>query len=337
MRRFYYILISLIIFPVLAAAQPKVKTWLSEDTVRFAQPVVLNIQVTVPKGAPVKFPKVTRKEITKDLAIAGSEIDTTENDGQQTLTLKVTLIPLDDTIFGIPHILFMAANEMTASDSLTLVVLPIEKDSAKLAQIDTSQVIDIFDVTQPLGAPVTLKELWLRFRYYLLGLLALLLLAALVYWLYKKYKQRKALKQIPPERQLPPHELALQRLNALKEKKLYQQGKFKEFYSELSEILRQYLELNFHISALELTTSELEALLQNANLFDNQLYSGLMTVLKNADLVKFAKYQPLPTICETDLQFAFDFVEQTKPQPEPEEQDGENPEDNGQQTENQKQ
>ncbi len=316
MKRATIFIISLLI-SISLFAQTTVKTKLSSDTTRFAKPVTLSISVVAPKNLPVKFPGIKNPQIAQDLVITSAKIDTSKQQKSTKYTLKLTIIPFDDTTFQIPSFPIIVGNSLYKSDSLQLTVLPIEKDSAQLAKIDTTQLIKIFDVTKPLKAPLTLKELWLRFRYWLLALLILILLSLLGYYLYKKYKQAK---QSRPtlEPQLEPHELALERLEQLRERKLYQQGKYKEFYSELSEILRQYVEQRYHINALELTTSELELLLKAAQLFDQDLYQGYMRVLKNADLVKFAKYIPHNTICQADLDFAFEFIEKTKPEPEPE-------------------
>ena len=324
MKRFVLTLFS-IILAIGIFAQTKVLTKLSSDTTRFAKPVVLSIQVIAPKHQAVKFPNFKNPQIAPNLVISHANIDTAGQQKFTKLTLNLTIIPFDDTTFQIPSFPIIIGNSIYKTDSLTLTVLPIEKDSTQLAKIDTNQLIKIFDVTKPLNAPLTLKELWLRFRYWLLGLLILILLALAGYYIYKRLKQAKQNKQ-EPEQQLEPHELALKRLEQLRERKLYQQGKYKEFYSELSEILRQYVEQRYHINALELTTSELEMLLKNAQLFDQELYQGYIRVLKNADLVKFAKYIPHSTVCKTDLDFAFEFIEKTKPQPEPgiEEQTTEN-------------
>ena len=335
MKRFVLTFFSLIL-TIGIFAQTKVLTKLSSDTTRFAKPVVLSIQVIAPRHQPVKFPGLKNPQIAPNLIIAQAKIDTAEQQKFTKLTLNLTIIPFDDTTFQIPSFPIIIGNSLYKTDSLTLTVLPIEKDSAQLAKIDTTQLIKIFDVTQPLKAPLTLKELWLRFRYWLLGLLILVLLALLGYYLYKRIKQAKQSK-LPPEQQLEPHELALKRLEHLREQKLYQQGKYKEFYSELSEILRQYVEQRFHITALELTTSELEMLLKTAQLFDQELYQGYIRVLKNADLVKFAKYIPHSTICKADLDFAFEFVEKTKPQPQPETEDEQQTTDNQKNTDSQNQ
>ena len=296
-------------------AQGQLKTSLSPDTVNFAKPVNLKIQILVPKGVKIHYPELKGHIITPQLGYSKVSIDTTESHGKLLINYQISVIPYKDSIVKIPSLPFQINGNIQLSDSFLLYVKPIEVDSAKLAKIDTSQIIKIFDVTKPLKAPLTLKELWLRYRYVLFALLALVVLYFILRYLYKKYLAGREKILVPLEEQLAPDELALDRLTKLKESKLYEQGKYKEFYSQLSEILRQYVELRYHINALELTTSELESLLSHGTIFDKELANGFLRALKNADLVKFAKYTPLDTICEADLNFAFDFIEKTKPQP----------------------
>ncbi len=295
-------------------AQVQLKTRLSPDTVLFAKTANLEIELSIPKGQKIHYPKLKSHIITPQLGYSQIKIDTTEAHGKLFIKYLVQLIPFKDSVVKVPSLPFQVGSNIMLSDSFLLYVKPIEIDTAKLAKIDTSQLIKIFDTTRPLNAPLTLKELWLRYRYILLAILLLTGLFFILRYLYKKYLANREKEILPLEEQLTPDELAVERLTKLKNAKLYQKGKYKDFYSELSEILRQYVELRYNINALELTTSELETLLSAGTIFDKQLAEGFLRVLKNADLVKFAKYTPLDSICEVDLNFAFDFVEKTKPQ-----------------------
>ncbi len=295
-------------------AQGQIKTTLNPDTVSFAKPANLKIQLIVPKGQKIRYPELKSHIITKQLGYSTISVDTNQTHDKLIINYLVQIIPFKDSVVKVPSLPFQIGSNLLMSDSFLLYVKPIEIDTAQLAKIDTSQLIKIFDVTKPLKAPLTLKELWLRYRYVLFGLLLLVVLYFILRYLYKKYLANREKQIQPEETQLEPDELALERLTKLKDAKLYQQGKYKDFYSELSEILRQYVELRYHINALELTTSELETLLSTGIIFDKELAEGFLRVLKNADLVKFAKYTPLDQICEADLNFAFDFIEKTKPQ-----------------------
>ena len=116
---------------------------------------------------------------------------------------------------------------------------------------------------------------------------------------------------IPP---VPPWDVALQRLDELKKERHLEFGRFKEFYFELSLIIRGYIEGRYETPAVESTTFELET---NDNLknIPPELYDQLFKFLWNADLIKFAKSIPSAKDADIDIAFAYDFVIKTKPAP----------------------
>jgi hypothetical protein len=143
-----------------------------------------------------------------------------------------------------------------------------------------------------------------------------LLLALLIFGLImlrRKMRGKVSEPSIPP---IPPWELAIQKLDALKAERHLEFGKFKQFYFELSLIIRGYIESRYDTPAVESTTYELE---DNAILktIPNELYNRLFEFFLRADLVKFAKSIPTTPDAESDLSFAYDFVDSTKPAPAP--------------------
>jgi len=138
----------------------------------------------------------------------------------------------------------------------------------------------------------------------------LIILALYLYRRHKKKKQKKG------ERKrvyiIPPHVKALTELHALEEKKLWQQGLIKEYHSSITEIIRRYFEDRFKILALESSTTEILEQLTRVVLPEN-IYRTINDFLNNADLVKFAKYKPLPVVNEEMMKQAVDVVENTVP------------------------
>lgn len=175
-------------------------------------------------------------------------------------------------------------------------------------QIDESA--SIRDIKGPVRAPVTFLEI--------LPWLLAVLAAATGFWLYRRYlkKKRESLSQQPKpvKPSLPPHTLALDALDALRLKKLWQNGKVKEYHSELTDILRQYLEGRYEIMALEMTSSEIMESVYRKPV-PSQARQHLPVIFDRADLVKFAKSQPLPAEHEESLMLALEFIRATIPMP----------------------
>jgi hypothetical protein len=169
---------------------------------------------------------------------------------------------------------------------------------------------DIRDIKEPLKLPLN----WL-----LIGLIVFLIFALLVaaYFIYRYYKKKNELKlNIKPEVKIPPHEIALAKLAELEQKKLWQNGLIKQYHSEVTEIVRQYFEDRFNFRALEMTSAEILAVLSYME--DGKKIIGTSeNFFTNADLVKFAKFEPMSKINEEMMKQAYEIVNQTYPAPVP--------------------
>jgi hypothetical protein len=143
---------------------------------------------------------------------------------------------------------------------------------------------------------------------------AVILLAVVGWFLYKKLKNNPDKQAIQRLIIQPPHIVAVEKLAVLKNKNLWQNGETKEYYSELSYILREYLEKQFNIPALESTTDELMSILSKRQLSDN-LLENMQDLLQTSDLVKFAKVTPPDNVHDKFWYYASEVVEVTKPKP----------------------
>lgn len=211
-------------------------------------------------------------------------------------------------------------------DSAKIVIPPIpityyNEGSSKPQTIETNEVVvfihtleinpaeDIKDVKDPI-------RISLEWFFWLLFIIALLLITALAFLLYKKFKKPKEEERIIRRAPaIPVYVKALQQLDKLKEKKLWQQGKVKEYHSELTGIIRKYFEDRYNFHSLEMTTAQQMIILNR--LMDNQKLINITgDFLANADMVKFAKFVPLPTVNEEMMQQAYDIIEKTKKEEE---------------------
>jgi hypothetical protein len=165
------------------------------------------------------------------------------------------------------------------------------------------------DIKPPYSAPVSLKEV----TPYILGII---LIAAILFFIFYYIKWKK--KNVPlfrkPEKPLEPaHIIALRELDRIKAQKLWQSEKIKQYYSEVADTVRAYIENRFDIPAMEQTSAEtIGVFKQNKELIDGTSLDQVQHILSLADLVKFAKYTPLPDDNNLTLMNAYFFVNQTK-------------------------
>jgi hypothetical protein len=170
----------------------------------------------------------------------------------------------------------------------------------------------IKDVKAPVKIPLDWKEI-------LMWILIIIIILSAAFFLYSRYKKKKML-ELKKERkviQKPPHVVALYELRALEQQQLWQKGLIKDYHSKITEIVRRYFQDQFYLPALELTTSEVMQYLKQvrrAAVIMNITYD----FLSNADLVKFAKFQPMASVNEEMMKQAVEIVEKTKPAPEKE-------------------
>ena len=114
-----------------------------------------------------------------------------------------------------------------------------------------------------------------------------------------------------PQEIIPASTIAIEKLQKLRDGKIWEQGKIKEYQSELTYVIREYLENRYNINALENTTIEINQDLKKLNLKES-LTTDLQNILQVADLVKFAKAQPDQNVHEQFLDKAVEFVQTTK-------------------------
>jgi hypothetical protein len=165
------------------------------------------------------------------------------------------------------------------------------------------------DIKSVYAAPVTLKEV----MPYILAVILIAALGFFVFYYLKKRKKNAPLFAKPEKPADPAHVIALRELDRIRGQKLWQQEKLKQYYSEVSDTVRIYIQNRFDIQAMEQTSSETIGFFkQNSNLVDGKTLDQLQHILSLADLVKFAKYTPLPDDNNQTLINAYFFVNQTK-------------------------
>ena len=149
--------------------------------------------------------------------------------------------------------------------------------------------------------------------YTIYGVIALIILSLVAWYAvwYMRNKWQGRVREVKPAPKLPPHVVAIKALDELRNRKLWQNGKHKLYYSTLTEILRLYIEERWDVGALEMTSDEIITALRDVDI-KHDSRSNLITILRTADMVKFAKALPEAEENEQLFTYAYYFVENTK-------------------------
>jgi len=257
-------------------------------------------------------------------------------------TIHVYLPPVKDSVKVLEFVQELPAGKKEENSKI------IEKHNYIFSKYDSSQVIipslkvfytvgndtvkkflstvpiTIIVRTLPVNAQDEIKDikapLKLPLNWWIIALIAvcILLILTAAFYGYRYYRKKKLNREnLIPAKVIPPYENALNNLKILDEKKLWQQGQVKEYHSEITEIIRKYFEERFNFKALEMTSAEIIGVLSYIEEGKKVLdLSG--DFFTNADLVKFAKFQPLTKVNDEMMKQAYEIVNVTIPVVDPE-------------------
>ena len=292
-KQLFYIL--LFISTISFAQKPMVKAEIDTTNIRIGEQFQLKISVAETQN--VIIPKIQLKGLE---VIDSTRIDTIKN----SLIRRYILTGFDSGAFYIPQQQIFVKNQAFLTDSLLINIATIAIDTAKVKK---------FPIKSIKKEPYTFDD----FKIYIYLILAIL--AIIGFWIYWfVIRKRKETEDAPTYRTLPPFEEAILRLNELDEKLLWQNNKIKEYYSELTEIVRGYIERELKVPALENTTDEVLAMIKDFKNLDSietskETIKKLKDLLQEADLVKFAKSKPLAIEIEDDRRDAEFIIGNLKP------------------------
>lgn len=275
----YISLLILLLCTTIFAQQKRVVTSIDTTKNKIGAEFKLTIKTDVDTLSKVVFPKL--KNIGALEVIQSYPIDTVKNNDRYELIKKYGLTQFDSGKYSVPSIKILINNKPYYTDSLKVEVANVVVDTLKQKMYDIKDIVPVEN---------TLGDWWK----YLLALAILGGIGALIYWYIKKQQKKK----IEEDVYKTPIERATNLLNDLEKKELWQKGEVKEYYSELTDIARNYIEEAIEIPAMESTTSELILGLRAASVkkkmtVSQETIENLERVLKQADLVKFAKSKPV--------------------------------------------
>lgn len=263
----------------------------------------LTFEIAQPADSQVVLPLWTDHLIDGVEIVEQSPLDTTSLATDRILvSKKLVITSFEDSLYYVPAQPFVYGKDTVYSNAITLnVIQPFVIDTANHA---------ITDIKGTYAPPIY----WWGIIRIVLLVLVLAGLVLLAYFLYKKYHHASAEQAIvPQEIQRPPYEIAIEALDKIKAEKIWQQyGRQKTYYTELTDVMRNYIDKTFGIGSLEMTSMEILATLKQ-ELSSRQAYEALKQILTLADLVKFAKWTAMPDENELSLDNAYSFVRETMP------------------------
>lgn len=263
---------------------------------------LLTLKVKLTDNKKVRFPNLP------DTLAPGLEVvrqfatDTTKADNGLLLTKRYLITSFDSGNYVVPQIPVLYFNgsqvDTLLSQPLKLRVNTVVADSTK---------VPLYGIKANIRAPYTFQEIAL----FVLAILLLVGLIVLVYLYFRKGKDEPIFsfrKKVIE----PPHLIAFRELEQLKQKKLWQNGYVKEYYSELSSILRAYIDEKMEINAMEMTSFEIISAIKENGYTNKAIFERLVDMLNTSDLVKFAKYPADPIENDRAAVCVYDFIDDTK-------------------------
>ena len=262
----------------------------------------VKIEVSCPTKSELVMPHFADGQLMPGIEIVGEVQADTQylNKKQQMLvTNAYTVTSFDSSFYYIPPFEVLVDSQAHHSNSLALMVYHFP--------VDTTEVNAIFPIKDVMKRPLTFKEMLPLSGSSLL----LVALCFLIPYLLGRYHDNKPiLRRVTIAPKLPPHQVALQEMERIKSEKSWQRDDVKQYYTELTDALRVYMEERFGFNAMEMTSDEILAQLNQQP--DKEWIGELRELFQMSDLVKFAKYQPLINENDMNLINAIDFVNKTK-------------------------
>lgn len=286
-------LLLVLFFAFLVNAQVSIKA--DTTKIRIGEQFQYNIQVEAIKN--VYFPKLELDSLKKLEVIKSFDVDTLKNK----LYKKYLLTSFDSGRYALPPQLVRIKNKTYKTDSLFIDVSTVQVDTLKQPLFPIKAI-----QSQPLDIKDYAKNYW-----YILPIL--LVLGFLIWYFFIRKKETEAEKIA----KLTPFEQAKLQMDNLDKKLLWQNNKTKQYYTELTAIVRIFIEKELKIPALENTSNELVRAIKKIN-NENKLeipkksIIKLKSLLNEADLVKFAKFKPMANEIEKHRKDADVLLEDLK-------------------------
>ena len=262
----------------------------------------VKVEVSCPAAGELVMPTYANNRLVEGIEILGEVKTDTQflnKHSHMVVTQAYTVTSFDTAFYFIPPFEVLVDSVSYVSNPLALKVMTFD--------IDTANVEAIFPIKDIVKRPITFRELLPMSG----ALLLIVVAACLIPYLLGRYRDNKPiLRRVTIAPKLPPHQVALQEMERIKGEKSWQRDDVKQYYTELTDTLRRYMEERFGFNAMEMTSDEIIA--QLAEQPNKEWMNELRELFSMSDLVKFAKYKPLINENDMNLINAIDFINKTK-------------------------
>lgn len=307
MKRWFLIGMALLAFAFgLNAQNVEVEGKVKSTDVQVGKPFTLDLSLKVPYGWFVEWNDFAQDGLSEQIDIIkrGNVERTADADSNVIVKQQLTLMTFDTGQIQLPAVGLTYAPSFDDPMRLQAFTEPIDLYATTMV-VDTLQPYK--PIVEPIAVPITMKEV---FPWILVALLAVLL--GLGVWLFVKRRKTRVDENgnVVKGPVIPPYDKAVDDLKRLREEKMWQSGKVKEYFSSLTDIAREYIEGQFGVNAVEMTTDDILEEIRPLR-FSKETYDKLKDTMEVADLVKFAKYSASTLESDTALSNMTDFVNES--------------------------
>ncbi|MDR0939186.1 MAG: BatD family protein [Mediterranea sp.] len=261
----------------------------------------IQLQVSADAKQNVVFPTYpdTLTRGVEVLEVSKPDTQYLNNRQRMLIARKYTITSFDSALYYLPPMPVSVDGKPYKSQALALKVYSV--------QVDTLHPENFFPEKGIMEAPFAWSDWYGLFAN---AFLVILWGASLVYLIVRLRDNKPIIRKIKVDAKLPPYQVALKEIERIKMERVWQRGASKQYYTELTDAIRTYIKERFGFNALEMTSTEILDKLLETN--DKEAIADLKSLFQTADLVKFAKHNPLMNENDANLVSAIDFINETK-------------------------